>query len=336
MDFTENNTHSRPTRKAATEAKKKINASVKAVIKTKKKFKYGWSEYDNSTDWDTIERSNIPDSVQDTTESFSSTTPSQPPTPSQEEISSDNSDEDLAWDTSPEQYMLMPESPPPDPTTFASTPKMDPTVQNPRIQQRNRVYAMSTPSLSRSPAFRIPKQHDQAFLATPFTKSRPVYTPAKPSRIPKPFSPTQVDTQQVTDLSNLPNPLTQNPRRSARISSLPQPNYQDRHSSHHERSYPNRNTRKNGSRTSHHSIEADKKGKTDDERRKENDEKRTRDDRRRMEDRRTMDDRRTKTDDGRRNIEDERQNDGRRNAEDERRRTEDEVPCKLGLGTVLR
>ena len=134
-----------------------------------------------------------------------------------------SSDEDLAWDPSPEQISL--QSPPPTYDPQSSTPiDLKTIVTLPPPFSRTRIQAFTRPPLSRQPAFR--KQHpNHAFIHSQDTSPRPSTSqlpkaPKKP-RVPTPLSPSLVDTAQVTDISLLPKPLTPVPstpyRRSSRL-----------------------------------------------------------------------------------------------------------------------
>ena len=105
--------------------------------------------------------------------------------------------------------MSIPTSPPPDFANRVSTPL-----------HRKRINAVSQFPLQRSYAFRSPRCN-AAFIKTPSPPPatvQPTLVASRKSRIPKPSTPSQVRTDVVTDLTDLPVPNLIPLRRSARHS----------------------------------------------------------------------------------------------------------------------
>ena len=206
-------------RKAAHEANVKIKNCLRSITSPKKRiFKHGWIEQDQPEDIDIFvtlpyQLSPTLDPVSEQSHSRSSS------------LASNNSIDDaadLSWDDTPAQYNL---SSSPDPPPFVHAPATIPTstpFPSSRDEQirpftRTRLFASTDPSLTRTPAFRLPDS-DQAFLASPQppnSQDHP-HPPRKRSRIPAPIFPASVNLDSVSDLSYVL------PRRSMRRTSRPQ------------------------------------------------------------------------------------------------------------------
>ena len=219
-------------REAAIHARAKMQSSISKVKHHRLKSKYGWKEEDQFDDLDFIRP--IPDTDISPNSSYSCnmTTPSPMRTSTSENaesIQSDDSSDDLFWDTSPAQYLLQssPQETPEDPDTLPDLmslqlqpPEDHPSTSTPNT--RSRALATSAPTLRRTNAFRSPHP-DHAFIGTPSPtqEENPIMMAPRKSRIPKPFSPSQVQMYAVNDLSHLPHVSNLNPplRRSSRIKS---------------------------------------------------------------------------------------------------------------------
>ena len=221
--------YERKKRKAATKALDKIRNSLNIVENPKPKFKYGWLEHDQDYEDDFITTYSHPIPHDNDDSSLASTQPSPEDTDATDSATSDSSNVDLVWDTSPIQYSLQ-----------ASEDTLPNQVHNRPLQPlmstskelppsfprtRNRIDASTRPPLTRRHAFRSPR-YDQAFLKTPTEDATPYrmtyYYPstsrgAPRKRVHKPSSPSHVRLNEVNDLSLLPH-LDQQPlRRSSRI-----------------------------------------------------------------------------------------------------------------------
>ena len=215
-------------REAAIKARVKMQSSISKVENHNLKSKYGWKEEDQFDDLDFIRP--IPDTNISPNSSYSCnmTTPSPTRTSTPENtesIQSDDSYDDLFWDTSPAQYLLQsrPQETPEDPLmSLQLQPPEDnyPSTSTPHT--RSRTLAISAPTLRRTNAFRSPHP-DHAFIRTPSPtqEENPIVMAPRKSRIPKPFSPSQVQMHAVNDLSHLPHVSNLNTplRRSSRIKS---------------------------------------------------------------------------------------------------------------------
>ena len=135
------------------------------------------------------------------------------------------SKQELSWDDTPAQYTLSPDvdqrpTLPPGTPMFTSTPF--PNIREEEIPAftRSRLFASSDSTVSRTPAFKLPRS-DQAFMHSPQPPLLQANAaPARRSRIPTPCSPSHVDTNEVVDLSNV-LPQLSLPRRSSRPSKRP-------------------------------------------------------------------------------------------------------------------
>ena len=171
METLNSSSNNRPRRKAADNARKKIQAAVNVVTKPKPLFKHGWLENDQNFEddivfqpiWHHSSSSDLESDLSCTNESLSTLTDNG----SEDSSTSPTSEDDLLWDTTPDQYLLT-SNRPNLPDAWSSTPfttKHGPPVIPPAFP-RNRTNAFSQPSLVRNNAFRLPP-HNQAFYSTP-------------------------------------------------------------------------------------------------------------------------------------------------------------------------
>ena len=167
-------------------AKKALKLAIVSETNPKKKdtFKPGWLPEDQVFD----------DDFQLVTLSTTCQTPSVSSTYTETSSSnhSDTSDQELSWDSSPEQYTLTPTNS----TTNAalSAPNSPPPPPRKPLSRRN---AVSDNTLARSHAFRHPPD-----VQPPTIRSRTFVR----SRIPQPLSTSAVNLHQVNDISLLPLP----------------------------------------------------------------------------------------------------------------------------------
>ena len=98
--------YGRKKRKAATKALDKIRNSLNIVENPKPKFKYGWLEHDQDYEDDFITTYSHPIPHDNDDSSLASTQPSPEDTDATDSATSDSSNVDLVWDTSPIQYSL--------------------------------------------------------------------------------------------------------------------------------------------------------------------------------------------------------------------------------------
>ena len=216
--------NSRKPRKAAIKARKKFQdiMSVYPKIHLPKppKFKHGWTEQDQD---DLLEVPLYPHLYNDNLEDSNIVSESDIPTSSNsstletvhgliDSTDADTSEEELAWDNSPEQFTLQKI-----PTTIV-TPSPTAAALPPPFT-RTRIPAFSQRPLARQPAFRH-KSRRNPDPDTPQSCSRidAPAAPVKASRIPKPTSPSQLVMNQVNDISLLVPVPTFNTRRSSRLS----------------------------------------------------------------------------------------------------------------------
>ena len=189
----------RPLRKAARKAHG-IN-TLKPAIKAQqdKVMKLGWNEEDQPTDCDLIYwtlgtplRLNPIDSASLSSSSIASTSSSS--------STSSDSEQELAWDCSPEQLQLTASVPNLQTDQFIYTDQSHP-VQRTRYFRRN---ATSEHQLSRSDAFRIHPGTGSPTNVLRNSSSDGNAISSRRSRIPKPLTPSSVNLQQVNDISGLP------------------------------------------------------------------------------------------------------------------------------------
>ena len=179
----------RPIRKAAEQAHKVARIDQKRSI-----FKHGWREEDQDFDSDWIYISNTSNHA-----SISPHVPADRQQMDSSDIDTDSSQE-LSWDESPVQFQLSKSISDPPPSTNHSQPDS--------YQAPPRRLATSEQMLTRSDAFRCPPGSRKVQQS-----DTPQYTRVfHRSRIPCPISPTNLDLNQVADISNLPNPF-QTPHR---------------------------------------------------------------------------------------------------------------------------
>ena len=207
-------------RTAAVEADKKISATTFQVTAKKRTFKHGWLEeeqdYEPPFPYSPIP---IPQPLDDITSSQNPSSQSDTPYATSES----DSQEELAWDNSADQLTLMENSPKDPPNAWTSTPFVR-SYQSaiPPAFPRERIGAISHMPLTRSNAFRNPPQtQNAAFLDSQQNTKSPEPRMLRPSRIPKPSNPAEVNLQEVADIALLPNPLSPKPRRSSRRSYRP-------------------------------------------------------------------------------------------------------------------
>ena len=178
----------RPLRNAA---KKAFNLSTVSTLdspsKKKPPFKPGWLPEDQSFE-DDVQLITLP-TPHPTTSSIASTIGH-----TSSDALSDDTDRDLSWDSSPEQYSLTPPQP------YVDTAQSVPSSPQPPVRpSRSRRFAVSDDTLARSDAFRDPAD---LLPSRPTIRSRTFFR----SRIPRPSSTTDVNLHQVNDISLLPQP----------------------------------------------------------------------------------------------------------------------------------
>ena len=200
----------RPIREAA---KKSHFPSVAAVTTKKSQFKPGWLPEDQIFDLEFVP-SFIPD------QDYSTTYEAVPHQLNHQLSTSDEDlDSSLTWDDSPIQYQLEKTMSSPLPLMQGS---IDQHEDNPLpTHPPTRRFAISDPTLVRSNAFRHPPDL-RPVVPQQYYPTRLFFN----SRIPRPTSPSQVDLQQVVDISHLPIPpitphnpppkLNQQPRRNVK------------------------------------------------------------------------------------------------------------------------
>ena len=176
----------RPLREAA---KKALNVSEVATLRTKAKnnhlLKPGWIPEDQ--DFEDVLMFSLPH--MSTTSQIASTT-----SETSSDTSSHGSDQDLSWDSSPEQYSLTPS-----PTTGETVRSVP---HSPSLRSHlSRRHAVSDNVLSRSNAFKHPPDTPPP---APVIRTQTFVR----SRIPRPSSIADVDLHQVNDISLLPDPST--------------------------------------------------------------------------------------------------------------------------------
>ena len=112
------------------------------------------------------------------------------------DTSSDSlSEHELSWDSSPEQTMLQ---------QYDNSPDIEqPTPLLPR-QPPPRRLAVSDNCLARSHAFRCPPDAPRPSFPAPGSLPTLHFYRSQRSRIPRPTSPSAVDTNLVNDISNVP------------------------------------------------------------------------------------------------------------------------------------
>ena len=187
--------------------------NVNAIKLKKSIFKHGWKESDQ--DFEDIYHHTLVEnamesedilSINSTSSSGSTIVP--PDSPATIDTNSSSSENEMMWDSTPDQYALT-RYPPKPPDAWSSTPFTTSSVIIPPAFPRERNNAFSQPALTRSHAFRLPK-NNQAFSTTPA------------SRIPLPISSSSVNLSQVNDMSKI-LPLSTSPlrRRSTRQSKRP-------------------------------------------------------------------------------------------------------------------
>ena len=236
--------HSRPRRQAALKANERIRSCVNSLSLAKKP-KHGWNVDDQILYEDHISHLSLGSAgSQDHKTTSSSITSEDSSTDSENAhhvgVSSPlphvDDGPELSWDESPEQYRLqevgsapIDESVPPLPQPLSSTPMelqmnvLPDTIHLPR--QRNRRQATSEFELSRSDAFRLSQPSlNQGFLHCPYTSSNSL------SRIPTPSTPSQVNLDQVCDVSLALQSVDNSIRSNRRSVSQPQ-NYRVFHNS---------------------------------------------------------------------------------------------------------
>ena len=194
-------------------ALKKIRENVNAINLKKSIFKHGWKESDQDFEdvyhYTLVNNAMEPEDVLSINSTSSSSSTIVPPdSPATIDTNSSSSENEMMWDSTPDQYALT-RYPPKPPDAWSSTPFTTSSVIIPPAFPRERNNAFSQPALTRSHAFRLPK-NNQAFSTTPA------------SRIPLPISPSSVNLSQVNDMSNI-LPLSTSPlrRRSTRQSRRP-------------------------------------------------------------------------------------------------------------------
>ena len=179
----------------------RLNSKAKPLIK------FGWIEEDQNYDCeetlvftpiyphspDLQSASNSEESINTSSETLASS--------DNTDVSSSSSDDDLIWDTSPEQYALSDLSDQvgyDDPSSFQQNAAIPPSTLSRR-------YATSEHSLVRSDAFKSPPDTSIPLPRRPDANSHDVPIPIRSSRIPTPVSPSQVNLHEVNDLSALPS-----------------------------------------------------------------------------------------------------------------------------------
>ena len=199
-------------RTAALKAREQI-ASTVCHIKKKSTFKHGWIDSDQDFEPPLI-YSYHQDITQDEDSLVSSNNPTQPPSDAgSSSLSTSEEDENIEWDTSPEQYQLQAASLDAwSPTPFV--PSVAPALIPPAFP-RDHTPGRSQQHLVRRNAFRI-RTRDPSTAA---------YVTPRTSRIPIPVSAHDVNLSAVSDVSRvLPFATDQPPpapRRPARNRSRP-------------------------------------------------------------------------------------------------------------------
>ena len=188
----------RPLRKAA--MGKNYVTACSSRFQDKKKIRHGWVPEDQDYDSEFIQLptpvvispndTSAEDSESVNTSSSMATLPETMDDQASSDIDTDTSDSELVWDQSPAQYELTGRPVSPMPTDIPATRRL----------------ATSEVPLSRSDAFRMPR--------------KPTKIP-KPSIPPKPTSPSDVQLQQVSDIS------TAAPIAFQRLGYVTPPNYVD-------------------------------------------------------------------------------------------------------------
>ena len=222
----------RPLRKAAMD--RNYVSSCITNPRDSAKYKHGWNPEDQYTDSDfstyiydlshsPYEDPEDPTSDNTSTTSYSSPTPNVTPTSNLDLIDSDS---ELQWDQSPEQYELVSDTLDVESldTEFNDDPEVFQDVQPslPFPKERSRRNATSLLPLSRSDAFRVPRRNQQNVQMNVNDSH------SRQSRIPLPTSPSHVELQNVADISIVaPVALealgyTTPPQRSLPPSSVPQ------------------------------------------------------------------------------------------------------------------
>ena len=161
-------------------------------------MKLGWNEEDQPYDDDLIIWTPLsPVPTADPPSSSSSITSTR-----DSSLSSSNSDTDqeLMWDSSPEQLQLSISD---SNLQLSRSPNHErkPTFQRTRYFRRN---ATSGHQLSRSDAFRINARTESSHHVPTKSLSDETQTLRRPSRIPKPQYHSEVNLEQVNDISDLP------------------------------------------------------------------------------------------------------------------------------------
>ena len=190
----------RPIRRAAKQAHKIDSIKTSPPIS---KWKHGWKEEDQDCDSDyfPVPTSNLPIEQPDDIQPSSDT--------EETSLNATDSDstEELTWDDSPLQIALS--------KSISSPPTLIPP-SSANVNNPTRRLATSEQSLQRSDAFRHPPDASRVPLFQHQFPTRFFYS----SRIPRPTTPTDVQLNHVTDLTNLPGlvhtpaqpPPTLNPR----------------------------------------------------------------------------------------------------------------------------
>ena len=209
----------RKSRQAAIKALHRIRNQV-SQVKYKKKFAHGWNEEDQFDDdfiYCDYSIQQCEHSIDSEYDVSSSNSPSPTvrndlsATSSQSDSVTSSNEEELAWDSTPDQYSLSDRRT--DAHTWSSTPFTKFPASLPPAFQRERSVAFTHPPLAYRNAFRLPN-NNQAFTTSPPALA----TAPHRSRIPLPTSPAAVNLSSVADFSRvLPIPV----RRSSRLRSRP-------------------------------------------------------------------------------------------------------------------
>ena len=172
--------------------------------------KPGWLEQDQQVDWDILVYQQQGESMEPVSEHVSSESDTTSTNPPSLTGNLSESDTELSWDSSPEQLALV--------STVDAPDKNDASTSNPSHESssppspRLRRNAISEQALVRTHAFRCPPdipfmQGLQSEPSLP-TFSQPTLHFYNSSRLPRPISPSVVNTNAVNDLSLvLPNIL---------------------------------------------------------------------------------------------------------------------------------
>ena len=221
-------------RSAAIKAEQRMKNMVTLVKERNTKKKHGWEYADQIEEELLFFRSTNADDYIIPEDVSLSTNPTTDTEDTLEDSSavSDNDDNNMVWDTSPEQYTLQASR-----TYVNSSYAPNPRSSTPREtpSRRPRAFATSHKPVQRSHAFKT-HSPNQAFIATPTTEVlnnpshalRPNHMTSGTSRIPKPTSPGQVNLQAVNDISLAAPQVPFSPRRSTRNTRQPT-NYQRFH-----------------------------------------------------------------------------------------------------------